>query len=317
MKKMREIFGNRYVILGALLYLSSIALLWRNKNFERAEALTEFFLFGLAFPLLAWFATRRARPLAINVHPDGPEMLVLTVYFLAVSLYLVFGSQLIDPLLPPSWFDQARIKFFIVLIKKLFVFVLIPLALWTSFFRYKIGDFGFQRAGLRALVTNHLPIVLLVGPAILLFQFFLGGGAAPIRRGEFAARQLIIGLPLCFFWLAIEVGLVEEFCFRALLQSRLAAWFESEISGVALMALVFGLAHAPGFIFRHAGLAEAIGPNPSPADSIAYTIAVLSVGGIFFGIIWAQTKNLFALIVIHAATDLLPNFAEFVKTWKI
>jgi membrane protease YdiL (CAAX protease family) len=83
------------------------------------------------------------------------------------------------------------------------------------------------------------------------------------------------------------------------------------------MALLFGLAHAPGFILRHAGLEEAIGVNPSPADSIAYAIVVLSVGGIFFGIVWARTKNLFAVMFIHAATDLLPNLKEFVQIWGI
>lgn len=151
----------------------------------------------------------------------------------------------------------------------------------------------------------------------LAFQLFVGNGAAPIRRGEFSPSQLAIGLPLCFAWLFFEVSLVEEFFFRALIQTRLAAWFRSEVSGVALMALLFGLSHAPGFILRHAGLEDAIGANPSPADSIAYAIVVLSVGGILFGIVWARTKNLLAVMIIHAATDLLPNFAQFVKTWNV
>ena len=102
-----------------------------------------------------------------------------------------------------------------------------------------------------------------------------------------------------------------------MVQARLTAWFKSEVSGVALMALVFGLAHAPGFILRHAGLAEAIGANPSAADSIAYAIVVLSVSGIFFGIVWARTKNLLAVMFIHAAADLLPNLKEFVGIWGI
>ena len=39
--------------------------------------------------------------------------------------------------------------------------------------------------------------------------------------------------------------------------------------------------------------------------------------GIFFGIVWARTKNLFAVMFIHAATDLLPNCKVFVRTWGI
>jgi hypothetical protein len=36
-----------------------------------------------------------------------------------------------------------------------------------------------------------------------------------------------------------------------------------------------------------------------------------------FGITSARTKNLFAVMFIHAATDLLPNFKQFVETWGI
>jgi membrane protease YdiL (CAAX protease family) len=95
----------------------------------------------------------------------------------------------------------------------------------------------------------------------------------------------------------------------------LAAAFKSEVSGVVLMSLIFGLAHAPGFIFRHAGEVEGLGSNPSAVDAIAYSIVVLAVSGITFGIIWVRTKNLFAVMLIHAAGDLLPNFAGFVRTW--
>ena len=75
-------------------------------------------------------------------------------------------------------------------------------------------------------------------------------------------------------WLLLEAGLVEEFFFRALVQSQLAAAFKSEVSGIVLMSLIFGLAHAPGFIFRHAGELEGLGPNPSALDAVAYSIVV-------------------------------------------
>jgi len=116
-------------------------------------------------------------------------------------------------------------------------------------------------------------------------------------------------------WLLIEAGLVEEFFFRGLIQSQLAAAFKSEVSGIVLMSLIFGLAHAPGFIFRHAGELEGLGPNPSALDAVAYSIVVLTVSGITFGVIWARTKNLFALMLVHAAGDLLPNFGSFIRTW--
>jgi membrane protease YdiL (CAAX protease family) len=292
-------------------------VLWRNPSFGHEDAVTELLIFGIAFPLLAWITTLRAQPLAVAGRRSAGELWLLFVCLIGVTLYLVWGTALSELFVPVNWLAAPRVKFFIVLARKLIVFVAIPYILFRTIFGYRWRDFGLQFAGLRALAGNHLPVVLSISAAILLFQYFLGGGAAPLRRGEFHASQLAIGLPLCFAWLFIEAGLVEEFFFRALLQTRLAAWLKSEVSGVALMALLFGLAHAPGFILRHAGLEEAIGANPSPADSIAYAIVVLSVGGIFFGIVWARTKNLFAVMFIHAATDLLPNLKEFMKIWGI
>jgi membrane protease YdiL (CAAX protease family) len=310
-------YFNPVAIVGLLLYVASFAVLLRNRNFEPGGALIVLVLFGIIFPALAWLATLRAVPLSILVHPTPREMLVLVACVVALSAYLVGGPQWINDHLPQVWIDSPRIKFFITLAKKLIVFVLIPFGIFRFAFGYRLRDFGIQQEGLRALRRNHLPMVLVVGGALLAFQFFLGNGAAPIREGKFTAGQLLLGLPLCFAWLVIEVGLVEEFFFRALVQSRLAAWFKSEVSGVVLMSLVFGLAHAPGFIFRGAGTVEGLGANPSALEAAVYSIVVLAVSGILFGVIWAQTRNLIALMLLHAAGDLLPNFAEFVNIWQL
>src|SRR5436190_7265853 len=308
---------NRTAIVGLILYAAGLAVLLQNRDFELGGALIVLVLFGLIFPALAWLATIRAVPLSISVRASGREILVLGVFILALSIYLIGGPQWIDNHLPEAWIDATQIKFFVTLTKKLIVFVAIPFAVFRFAFGYRLRDFGIQFEGLCALASNHLPLVLMVGGALLAFQFFVGGGAAPVRHGNFSMRQLLLGLPLCFTWLVIEVGLVEEFFFRALVQSRSAAWFKSEVSGVVLMSLVFGLAHAPGFIFRQAGTVEGLGANPSALEAIAYSIVVLSVSGILFGVMWARTKNLFALMLVHAAGDLLPNFANFVQVWKL
>jgi membrane protease YdiL (CAAX protease family) len=311
----RPLHRNHILIGGLILYACAFAVLLRNKSFGAGDAVVVLIVFGIAFPLIAWVATRRAFPFSISIHPSTSELVVLIVYVLALSFYLIGGPQWIDQHLPSSWVDSARIKFFIVLAKKLLVFVVIPFAIFRFGFGYRIRDFGIQRDGLRALVRSHLPVVLAVGGAFLVFQYFLSGGGAAFRRGHFTVYQLLLGLPLCFIWLFIEAGLIEEFFFRALIQSRLAAAFKSEVSGIVLMSLIFGLAHAPGFIFRHAGEVEGLGSNPSALDAVAYSIVVLAISGVTFGVIWARTKNLFAVMVIHAAGDLLPNFAGFVQTW--
>ncbi|MGE5208206.1 MAG: type II CAAX prenyl endopeptidase Rce1 family protein [Alphaproteobacteria bacterium] len=300
---------------GLLLYCGAFAVLLGNKSFEVFGALFVLLVFGILFPLIAWITTRHARSLSISIQPQASDLIVLCVYIVALSLYLIGGPQWIDQHLPSSWIDSARIKFFITLTKKLVVFVAIPFAIFRFGFGYRIHDFGIQRAGLRALCGNHLPVILVVGGALLAFQYFFSGGGASFRQGHFTAYQLFLGLPLCFVWLFIEVGLVEEFFFRGLVQSQMAAAFKSEASGIVMMSLIFGLAHAPGFIFRHAGEVEGLGANPTALDAIAYSIVVLAVSGITFGVIWARTRNLLALMLLHAAGDLLPNFGSFVRTW--
>ena len=317
MKALRNIFTNPWALFGIVAYAVSLAVLWRNRTFGREDAISELVLFGILFPLLAWLGTLRARPLMVFVRRSAGEMILLGVCLAFVAAYLVWGATLSEALLPASWIASPRGKFLVVFARKLIVFVAVPFVLFRFLFGYGWRDFGLQWEGLRALKGNHLAVVVILSGAILLFQYFLGLGAAPIRRGELNAAQLAIGIPLCFIWLFIETGLVEEFFFRSLVQTRCAAWFKSEVSGVALMALLFELAHAPGFILRHAGLEESIGSDPSAADAIAYAIVILSVGGIFFGIVWARTKNLWAVMFIHAATDLLPNLKRFVVTWDI
>ncbi len=313
----RRFFCNPGVLVFVVLYVVSFTLLTRTGEFAPADALVELVLFGLVLPSLAWFATRRARVLTIALPRSGYEALLVVGLIVALAIYLIHGPQAVDGLLPKAWTESPQIHFFVNLAKKLVVFVLLPFAVFRILFGYKWRDFGLQVAGLRELVRSHLPVVLLVSAVILAFQFFFGGAVAPLREGRFHTQQLLVGLPLCFLWLAIEAGLVEEFFFRAIVQARLAAWFESEITGVALMALVFGLAHAPGFIFRHSGEVEGLGANPTALHAIAYAIVTLAPGAIVFGIVWARTRNLFAVIAIHAATDLLPNLSEFVQLWRI
>lgn len=305
----------RILAIGLILYVSGFVILLRNKSFEPGEAIIVLVVFGVVFPLLAWAVTLRAVPLSISKASKISALITLTGYVILLSLYLIGGPQWIDQHLPHAWLDSARVKLLIGLTKKLLVFVVVPFLIFRFGFGYRLRDFGIQREGLRALGGSHLPVVLVVGGAFICFQYFFSGGGAAFRREHFTAFQLFVGLPLCFVWLFVEAGLVEEFFFRGLVQSQFVATFKSEVSGVVLMSLIFGLAHAPGFIFRHAGEVEGLGSNPSALDAIAYSIVVLAVSGITFGIIWARTKNLFAVMLIHAAGDLLPNFTGFVRTW--
>jgi len=97
----------------------------------------------------------------------------------------------------------------------------------------------------------------------------------------------------------------------------MAALLGSELAGLVAMALIFGLAHAPGFYLRPEATGEALGANPSVLTAIGYSIVVTSVTGFFLGILWIRTRNLLLLALVHAAGDLLPNLAETIRLWGV
>jgi len=74
--------------------------------------------------------------------------------------------------------------------------------------------------------------------------------------------------------------------------------------------------HAPGLFFRGAE-SEGMEEQMPFLFWLAYTIVNMSVAGVFLGIVYSKTKNLWLVIAIHAMIDLLPNFAEFVQTWHL
>jgi hypothetical protein len=97
----------------------------------------------------------------------------------------------------------------------------------------------------------------------------------------------------------------------------MSPWFRSEVTGVVLMALIFGLAHAPGFIFREAETVE--GPW-SKSFCLGYRCLLDRDACRRRHFLWRHlgpNKNLVALILIDAATDLLSNIADFVKIWNL
>jgi membrane protease YdiL (CAAX protease family) len=152
---------------------------------------------------------------------------------------------------------------------------------------------------------------------LFLVQFYMGNGAKPIREGLFTQKQLLFGLPLFYIWLIFEVGIVEEFFFRNLLQSRISVILNSQTGGIVISALVFGLAHAPGIFLREGGVLANLGEEPSLWLSIGYSISVLSIAGLFLAVIWAKTRNFWLIVGIHAFVDTLPGLKDFIELWGI
>jgi membrane protease YdiL (CAAX protease family) len=130
------------------------------------------------------------------------------------------------------------------------------------------------------------------------------------------AATLVLVIPLCLVWVAVNAAIPEEVLFRVFLQSSLSSWIRSEVVAVVLATTLFALAHVPGLYLRDDQSAALGTHSPGVGLCVAYSLAVLSPAGILFGVIWSRTRSLVVLVIVHAFLDVLPNVAEFVHTWR-
>ncbi len=287
------------------------------EGFPLEEALGIMVVLGLGFSLMAHFISRKAEPLDEPQPAQPHEAATLAMVVAYITLIIIPGNKTLTLWLPASWQDTEPEREIITMVRKMITFVAIPFLFYRFTYRFRPADFGLSTNWRKALAGRHLLIFLGMAFALATFNYYAGSGAKPLREGLLTGNQLLLGIPLLFIWDFFEVGLGEEFVFRGIIQNRLAVILRSPWGAIFLSAFIFGVVHAPGMYLRGAGAIEGLGATPSLLASISYCIAVQSVTGIFFGIIWLRTRNLWILMGIHAVIDLVPHLYGFVKTWEL
>ncbi len=314
---MKYLFKDRYFTGYLVIYSVTLVMMSLIEHFPVSNALAVLLIIGVFFSLVAYYFSKSSVPL-ISLRPvQKRESLLLVVLLVYIVLILTIGFNKIKLLIPAGTNGSEKLSDLVLLFYKLTVFVLIPFLLYKFLYKFRLRDFGLVVKAKEFFTRKNIVIILAMALIIFCFQYFLGNGAAPIREGLITKKQLLIGLPLLYVFLIFNVGLVEEFFFRALLQSRISVITNSEIGGITISGLLFGLAHAPGFYLRGGGTLDNLGQHPSFFMSAGYSIVVLSVGGFFLSIIWSKTKNLWLVAAIHAFMDVLPGLKEFITTWGI
>jgi membrane protease YdiL (CAAX protease family) len=292
----------------ALLYIGSLAWLSRSSGFETGEALGGLIVFGLGFSLAAWAATIGITPRHTPVR-DSRRETGLIIGDLALFALIVLGPGL-------SWVKaqapDGRIEEVVVLLFKLVTMVALPVWLFG-----RIGVPWRETLRIDPLTRAEWRVFLIMAVLLLGLQLVAGQGPKTIRALDASPGLIALAVLPAFAWMSLEAGLTEEVLFRVLLQTRLSAWLRSGIAGIVAMALLFGLAHAPGLVLRGAHLMEGMTSAPDALSAAAYTIAVVSPIGLMFGVLWARTRSLTLVVLLHGWTDLVPNLAPFVKTWLL
>jgi membrane protease YdiL (CAAX protease family) len=296
------------VITYIILYLAALALaFWRRKTFPLSESILVILIVGIGFTGLVYLVTLPVKA-AVVESAVSPWELSFTLGYLAVVAALLVVRKT-----PASWKGNFRKEKVAAILFKLPVFVLIPIAALRLLWNVGWADLGF--------VWGDMPGQLLAAAVLMAafggFNLVAGSGAAPLRKRQFTGRQVAVGFAITFVWNMLEVGLVEEFFFRAFLQTRLVHALGSPLAGICLASLLFGLAHAPGLYLRKGDRGGPLGEKPTLIDAILYAILVLSPTGWFTGLLYLRTGSLLAPILVHAAIDTVAHTAEFIEGLKI
>ena len=228
--------GNRQIGLALLvayfaLYAGMLLAMRRTAAFDITEPLMVFAILGVGFSLAAWLLTIRVHPLDYSVVKPNRELAAVAIYLLPVVAFATWGLDLLHRYVPA---DPGNA--FVILAAKLLVFVIVPAAIMRAQFGYSLRELIPTSAR-----TRHVVVTVGMSVLLLAFQALLGRGLRDIASAHLPASLLWYGLPLTFLWLALEAGVVEEFFFRVLLQTRLSAVLRSELSAIVLMSVIFGL----------------------------------------------------------------------------
>ena len=279
----------------------------RYGHFDASDSLGVFAVLGVGFSLIAWLLTIGVKPLPYDVREPKQETATLLTYLIPLAACIAYGFSAIHRWVPTEPADSMAI-----LAVKLAVFVAIPSWILVSGFGYRAHDLAPT-----STKTSHMLVFVGMAFVLLVFQSLAGRGLKDISEAHVPGDTLLFGMPLAFLWLMLEVGVVEEFFFRVLLQSRLSAAIKSELGGIVLASLLFGLVHAPGLYLRTGVTQEGLSANPSLLMAVGYSIVITSVAGFFLGVLWARTRNFLLLVLVHAAADLLPNTLPTLRAFHI
>ncbi len=306
---MRTLLSNRPVWWFTLAYLGSIGVLIAGGR-PLEDVIGAFVILGVLLPLVALTACAglpTPPPPAPWRRDDGPLLLALLAW---IVVFLLLKGALLAALLPSA--ADPRLHDTVNTLVKLFAFVAVPAFVLRS------RGFRWSDAGRPVAAASRLWLIFIVMAfAALAVQAVLGSQFKRLLGADYAGHHLWLAGVLCWAWMSLEAGLVEEFFFRWYLQSRLAAWTGSQVSAVLLGALVFGLAHAPGILLRGAGAVEGLGDAPGIGTTLAYVIATQGVAGLAFGVLWARTRSFVLVVALHGLFDALSNTAPFIDTWRL
>ncbi|MCP4708302.1 MAG: CPBP family intramembrane metalloprotease [Planctomycetes bacterium] len=289
----------KHIALNPFLYLMLAiffisAQVMTKYEMEFGETVGGLIVFG-GLGLLMIPLTRFIKPHTIKITNPRSEALLWTTYF---TLWLALNMLLWPSFFSTSGYLSNGLSFW-------FLLVIVPfIILWLKGSRW-------QNLGLS--LKNFLPnlyVALIAGAIVVALLVFLTPGGRYIRSPEAQFWPITQGLAIAFCFSLLAAGFHEEFFFRAILQTRIARAFNSEVSGIALSTLMFGIYHLPFRFYQ--GAAEG---DLNRALAICFTETILAA--FILGILWARTRNLLAPVLVHTLIDTISGLPMIMDTFAL
>jgi len=289
---------------GAYFVIWALAVYVRLQSGDALDAIICGVIFAGLLPPVVWFFTRKSKPVEIAVERPGRELGAVLIW---LAIYAVVMLGFVFTWIKTTLTPGAPLYELVMLGVKLIIHVVIPVII-LKLVAAKVMPLLAPRFGARGV----LPLLIILGAVFTALMLVISPSLKEISGIRATAATFAWAAPAAFLWMAVEAGFTEEFLFRAVLQTRLSAFLKSEAGAIVIGALLFALAHAPGIYLRPDTAGDQI---QGLTQVIAFTIGVLSPIAVLFGLIWARTRSLGLLVVLHASVDFLPNLSEFMHVW--
>lgn len=292
------------LLIFSLFWVASASyLIWQGASPLRP--IIALIVFAGVLPGLVWLFTRGSKPPPIPIDHPMRELMAVLAYLIVYAFYFLgWASGAVYAAVPKGPEQDVAL-----LLLNLGVGVSAP-AVLLYLMGAQVGPLfttGLRRKG-------FWPIFLVVGP-LMMVVVALAGTNPKIAQGlSLPPSTLIWAVPAGFAFLTVSLGLSDEFLFRAVLQSRLSAAFDSPTAGVVIAGMMGALAHVPGTYFR--GGPGTPGWSTDLFHIVAYAICVNGPLNMLVGVIWARTRSLLPSVLIHGCAVLMVGLADFAANWS-
>ena len=182
-----------------------------------------------------------------------------------------------------------------------FFLVLVPVGLLVLTRRRAVSlramlrSVGITRTGMK----DALKLAVLIMPLSVPLLYIVGEQQrSGIQMIFHSPLRAAVSFLVSFVLALLTVGFVEEFFFRGILQSRLAACLGSEWRGLLVASFLFGLLHLPMYFFS---------PFEHTRGNLVWALTSViteqAMAGVLLGAVWARTHNLATPVLVHAFID--------------